>query len=172
MTYILLRLWVFENSFLQQEVSLKMAKYSEVLERKQTIQWTLELHCADWLEGKTALLQCNYHVNQKIFTCWVDTSYWKNFENLSKQSRKVQMQSNHLVPAFEWILPPLHQVALTDPRDTEVQRGAGNWTHIQMLQVVHHLPVTRLWQRKRQVLQNNIYNYTKDQTLSFSNLVS
>lgn len=59
------------------------------------------------------------------------------------------VQYTHLVPAFERVLPPLHQVALADARDTEVQRGARNWTHIQLLQVIHHLPVTGLPQRKQ-----------------------
>lgn len=58
----------------------------------------------------------------------------------------------HLVPAFEWVLPPLHQVALTDPRDAEIHSGAGRGDHVHMLQVVHYLPVARLAQRKQRDL--------------------
>lgn len=50
----------------------------------------------------------------------------------------------YLVPAFQRILPPLHQVALADTWDTEVSGGAGHWAHVQTLQVVQHFPVTRL----------------------------
>lgn len=48
------------------------------------------------------------------------------------------------MPAFERVLPPLHQVALTDAGDAEVPRGAGRRVYVLRLQVLHHLPVTAL----------------------------
>lgn len=38
-----------------------------------------------------------------------------------RKKKNTENQSAYLVPAFEWVFPPLHQVALTDPRDAEVQ---------------------------------------------------
>lgn len=49
-----------------------------------------------------------------------------------------------LVPALEWVFPPLHQKALAYPRNSEIQRGARNRILFQLLQVLHHFPVTRL----------------------------
>lgn len=54
----------------------------------------------------------------------------------------------HLVPAFERILPPLHQVALTDPGDAEVNRRARTCTYVHLVQVVHHFPVIGLMKKK------------------------
>lgn len=69
------------------------------------------------------------------------------FVNTDEKLDIVQLCCVHLVPAFERVFPPLHQVALTDPWDTEVQRGARNCTLFQLLQVIHHLPMTRLTEK-------------------------
>lgn len=57
----------------------------------------------------------------------------------------------HLVPAFERILPPLHQVALTDPGDAEVDRRARTCTYVHLVQVVHHFPVTGLVKKQKKM---------------------
>lgn len=73
----------------------------------------------------------------------------------------------HFVPAFQRVLPPLHQVALTDTRDAEVQGGARNRVHVQMLQVVHHLPVMSLTERKQKNTFRNIFTFfTESKTFS------
>ena len=75
----------------------------------------------------------------------------------SCQKLTVVCSSSHLVPALERVLPSLHQVSLTDPRDAEVQRGAGGHGHGGLLHIIHHLPVTGL-------TQNHIdHNIRRDQ---------
>lgn len=78
----------------------------------------------------------------------------------------------HLVPAFERILPPLHQIALTDPRDTEVDSRAMSRTYVHLLQVVHHFPVIGLRAEKGFVcfLKQNCTNNQISQTLEFTTL--
>ena len=46
----------------------------------------------------------------------------------------------HLVPAFQWPLPPLQHVALTDARKCHVLRFVTSCLHLHG-QLVHHLPV-------------------------------
>lgn len=60
--------------FLSPTRSISEKDQSQWSVRKKTrmIQWTQELHYADWLEGSTAMLQSNYYVSQKRFTCWRD----------------------------------------------------------------------------------------------------
>lgn len=71
------------------------------------------------------------------------------WNNNKKKIWRFGNRCSHLVPALHRILPPLHQVAFTDPWDGEVQSGAWSRNHLQMLQVFDHLPVTRLENSKR-----------------------
>lgn len=46
----------------------------------------------------------------------------------------------HLVPSFQWPLPPLEEVSLTDSRSTHVPRTLPSGLDL-CLQVVDHFPV-------------------------------
>lgn len=47
---------------------------------------------------------------------------------------------SHLVPSFQWPLPPLEEVSLTDSRSGHVMRALSTGVHLR-LQVVNHFPV-------------------------------